>query len=597
MRLVNSTTLKLKEFLDNDIPPYAILSHTWGAEEISYQDACDACDPKSSVWRKKGFAKIRGCCAQARVVELEWVWIDTCCIDKTSSSELSEAINSMYKWYEKADICYAYLEDVPTSLPQFDVNLFLEARWFTRGWTLQELVAPRIVEFYAKDWTEVGTKFSLRSLLSKRTGMDEALLLCQKSPSRYPIAQRMSWASERKTTRVEDRAYCLFGLFGVNMPLLYGEGSRAFGRLQEEILRRYEDYSIFLWTTVIETSTFFARDTSSFRDGKPLPLQKEFLRWSDMTTCPPSMLKHCLARQDPRFSWVSPAAASVINNAKFEPPSITSRGLRITLLVTDRIPNMPLFGTTLAWTFCLHKGAAQPRLLCIRYAQQAEGTLLRQRATVLDCIDPNDLAAFHPQELYLPLDSNFGQESILLQPGFSHSWCTVCVRILKPLIARDVDILESESHQLDQYYIRERTSTFATSWNRDFISHGFRFLVIRAHILLNAKLCCVPICVGKTGGVRYVCDVQISDEEEIGPEEFLALKKEFQSRYARLTDRAQLTLENGDSLFISLRPLSKKVWVEVRGSGFGDKEEMGEYEMEVDSAHLVKRPPAPGPPD
>jgi len=570
MRLVNSTTLELKEFLDNDIPPYAILSHTWGAEEISYQDACD---PKSSGRLKKGFAKIRGCCDQARMVELEWVWIDTCCIDKTSSAELSEAINSMYKWYQNADICYAYLEDVPTSLPEFSVNLFLKARWFTRGWTLQELVAPRIVEFYARNWTEIGTKFSLRSLLSKRTGMDEALLLCQKPPSRYPISQRMSWASERETTRVEDRAYCLFGLFGVNMPLLYGEGSRAFGRLQEEILRRYEDYSIFLWTSIIETSTFLARDAFSFQDGKPLPLQQEFLRWSDMTTCPPSMLKHCLARQDPRFSWVTPDAASVINDAKFEPPSITSRGLRITLLVTDRIPNMPLFGTTLAWTFCLHKAAAQTRLLCIRYAQQAEGTLLRQRTTVLDCIDPKDLAAFHPQELYLPLDSNFGQEYIALQPGSSQNWRALCVTIIKPLGADNVNILESESdiRLLDRNYILRRTSKVATSWNRDFMSHGLEFVMIRVHIMLNKKLCCVPICVGKTDGVRYVCDLQIFDKVDVDAEEFRALKKEFQSRYSRLTDRAQLTLENGDSLFISLRPLSKKMWVEVRGSGFGNE--------------------------
>ncbi|KAN0105003.1 Heterokaryon incompatibility protein (HET) domain containing protein [Hyaloscypha variabilis] len=588
MRLVNSTTLELKEFLDNDIPPYAILSHTWGAEEISYQDACDT---KSSGRRKKGFAKIRGCCAQARMVELEWVWIDTCCIDKTSSAELSEAINSMYKWYEKADICYAYLEDVPTSLSEFSINLLLTARWFTRGWTLQELVAPRIVEFYARDWTEIGTKFSLCSLLSKRTGMDEALLLCQKPPSMYPISQCMSWASQRETTRVEDGAYCLFGLFGVNMPLLYGEGSRAFGRLQEEILRRYEDYSIFLWTSNIKNPTFLARYALSFRDEKPISLQQEPLRWSDMTTCPPSMLKHCVARQDPRFSWVTPDAASMINDARFEPPSITSRGLRITLLVTSQIPNILLLGTTLAWTFCLHKAAAQTRLICIRYAE-AEGTLLRQRTRLLDCIDPKDLAAFHPQELYLPLDSNFGQDYIALQPGSGQNWRELCVTIIKPLRVDDVYTLESESDLLGRDYIRQRTSKVAMSWNRDFM-YGFDFAVIRVHIMLNKKLCYVPICVGKEDGVRYVCDLQLSDKVDVSVEEFRALKKEFKSRDARLTDRAQLTLENGKSLFNSLRPLSKKMRVEVRGSGFGDEEEIGEDEMEMDSAHLEIRPPAP----
>jgi hypothetical protein len=127
------------------------------------------------------------------------------------------------------------------------------------------------------------------------------------------------------------------------------------------------------------------------------------------------------------------------------------------------------------------------------------------------------------------------------------------------------------------------------------MSQSLDFVVIRVHIMLNKKLCCMPICVGKTDGVRYVCDIQISDKVDVDAKEFRALKKEFESRYARLTDRAQLTLENGDSLFISLRPLSKKIWVEVRGSGFGDEEKIGEDEMEIDSAHLEIRPPAPPP--
>jgi hypothetical protein len=156
----------------------------------------------------------------------------------------------------------------------------------------------------------------------------------------------------------------------------------------------------------------------------------------------------------------------------------------------------------------------------------------------------------------------------------------------------DVYILESESDLLGRDYIRQRTSKVAMSWNRDFM-YGFDFAVIRVHIMLNKKLCYVPICVGKEDGVRYVCDLQLSDKVDVSVEEFRALKKEFKSRDARLTDRAQLTLENGKSLFISLRPLSKKMRVEVRGSGFGDEEEIGEDEMEMDSAHLEIRPPAP----
>lgn len=241
MRLLNTTTLQLTQF-HRDIPPYAILSHTWGDEEVTFQEI-DAPERE----KKRGWAKVVGCCRQALMDHLDWVWIDTCCIDKTSSAELSEAINSMYGWYENSQICYAFLEDVPAPNPEFPLNEFKAARWFTRGWCLQELIAPRRLEFYAKDWTEIGTKLSLCRWIRKITSIPESVLLDQ-ALWRCSIAQRMSWASQRRTTRVEDEAYCLLGLFQVNMPMLYGEGRRAFSRLQEEIIKRTEDYSFLLWT-------------------------------------------------------------------------------------------------------------------------------------------------------------------------------------------------------------------------------------------------------------------------------------------------------------------------------------------------------------
>ncbi|KAG7291049.1 hypothetical protein NEMBOFW57_001059 [Staphylotrichum longicolle] len=224
MRLLNTTTLELKQFFSN-IPPYAILSHTWGEEEVSYQEI-----DQPGRDRKKGFAKILGCCRQAVMDELQWAWIDTCCIDKTSSAELSEAINSMYAWYRDSHVCYVYLEDISSRGPGADG-------------------APYTVEFYSASWDEIGTKFGLCDEIEAVTTVPRAVLLGQDNAmEQCCIAQKMSWASTRETTRVEDEAYCLLGLFGINMPMLYGEGERVFQRLQEEIIRQTEDYSFLLWT-------------------------------------------------------------------------------------------------------------------------------------------------------------------------------------------------------------------------------------------------------------------------------------------------------------------------------------------------------------
>ncbi|KAE8163564.1 heterokaryon incompatibility protein-domain-containing protein [Aspergillus tamarii] len=249
MRLLNVHTLLLEEFNESKAPPYAILSHTWGDDEVSFDDIQGTSDKYT---KKTGYEKIHKTCNQAIYDDLEYAWIDTCCIDKSSSAELSESINSMFRWYEKAETCYAFLDDVP------DIS-FRKSRWFTRGWTLQELLAPRNVTFFGYDWSFIGTRTGLIEEISKATGIDR-MFLCdhdsghgdgEQFPSlsihKASIAARMSWASSRKTTRLEDMAYCLFGLFDVNMPLIYGEGQKAFLRLQEEIMKRYNDHSIFAW--------------------------------------------------------------------------------------------------------------------------------------------------------------------------------------------------------------------------------------------------------------------------------------------------------------------------------------------------------------
>jgi hypothetical protein len=246
MRLINTTTFKLEEFIDKDVPPYAILSHTWGKEEASIQEM-QGCD--EIVRKKAGYNKIKHCCDVAKSDGFSHAWVDTCCIDKTSSSELSEAINSMYRWYSTADVCFVYLSDVPsTGDPKAYGSDFSRSRWFTRGWTLQELVAPSVVIFFGSDWKQIGSKSSLRKSIIETTGIHLSILLGS-SPENASIAQRMSWAAKRETTRSEDLAYCLMGLFHVHMPMIYGEGGEhAFLRLQEEILKISDDESIFAWT-------------------------------------------------------------------------------------------------------------------------------------------------------------------------------------------------------------------------------------------------------------------------------------------------------------------------------------------------------------
>lgn len=215
MRLLNVKAMQLEEYIGDKFPKYA-----------SRQSQSDG---------------------------IGYVWIDTCCIDKSSSTELSESINSMYRWYQKSALCYAYLEDVTSISSMSEIhseNLeFRCSRWFTRGWTLQELIAPGMVLFFGKNWTSLGDKLDLSSLITSITRIHEDVLQNPHTVSRMSVAKRMSWAASRETTRIEDVAYSLLGIFDVNMPLLYGEGEKAFMRLQEEILKKLDDQSLFAWNS------------------------------------------------------------------------------------------------------------------------------------------------------------------------------------------------------------------------------------------------------------------------------------------------------------------------------------------------------------
>lgn len=256
LQIHGSDKLSLVELLPDNLPPYAILSHTWGPpnEEVTYQDFLDGKGKE-----KIGYRKLIRCGQQAAQDGFQYFWVDTCCIDKTSSAELSEAINSMYSWYQLADVCYAYLADIGPK------DSFTTSKWFTRGWTLQELLAPEEMIFFDEKWFLLGTRAGLREQIFQRTQIPVNVLSQAEPLEHFSAAQRMSWAAERKTTRIEDIAYCLLGIFNINMPLIYGEGENAFIRLQEEILKISDDHSIFAWRSTDDRGGCLATSPASFR--------------------------------------------------------------------------------------------------------------------------------------------------------------------------------------------------------------------------------------------------------------------------------------------------------------------------------------------
>lgn len=291
MRLLNTETVELHEFFEKNIPIYAILSHRWELEEITFKDVMKRRNLEAAGWNK-----VKQCCTFVRGLGLNWVWIDTCCIDKRSSAELSEAIHSMYRWYADAHVCFVYLNDVhcrseevqsyrlltdPVSTGLLNSSfgkgpgeahtqpisfqteaMFADSAWFTRGWTLQELLAPEILIFVDSSWRIFGSKNTMNLLASSVTGIVDVANVSLHNAS---IATKMSWAAKRECTRPEDLAYSLMGVFEVKMPLLYGEGGEsAFARLQLEILEKSGDESIFAFQSTTTRVDILAPSPSHF---------------------------------------------------------------------------------------------------------------------------------------------------------------------------------------------------------------------------------------------------------------------------------------------------------------------------------------------
>jgi hypothetical protein len=267
----HSLHISFCEFFGSDIPPYAILSHRWREDEVLYDDM--VATDRSIAHSKNGYAKLEMTCRLALENGLHYVWSDTCCIDKSSSAELSEAINSMYSYYTNSAWCIAYLDDVFFDQQWPEVSLqasqiFPRAVWFTRGWTLQELIAPCNLTFFAKSWNKIGTKADLSHQISVVSNIAVKILEDRELLSTIGVSEKMSWAATRVTMRPEDEAYSLMGLFGVNMATLYGEGrSNAFRRLQLEIMRITTDHTLFAWEAKTTNGDMLAPNVSCFSNG------------------------------------------------------------------------------------------------------------------------------------------------------------------------------------------------------------------------------------------------------------------------------------------------------------------------------------------
>ncbi|KAH9942529.1 heterokaryon incompatibility protein-domain-containing protein [Epithele typhae] len=245
MRLLATDTGLMSEFTDPTEVKYAILSHVWARKtsdndtsygpELTYDDYIRIRTKQGNKpILKKLPSKVRRSCEVAKRHGISFIWIDTCCINKSSSSELSEAINSMYRWYSLAQVCYAYLYDVDHAKTKFH-----DSEWFERGWTLQELIAPPVVLFFDSEWQMIGSRYDLSDEIQSITNIDRAVLRKERQISDVCVAQRMSWAASRKTTREEDKAYCLVGIFDVHLPPSTANANTPLSASKRPSSRRY----------------------------------------------------------------------------------------------------------------------------------------------------------------------------------------------------------------------------------------------------------------------------------------------------------------------------------------------------------------------
>jgi hypothetical protein len=504
MRLLKTDGLEISltsSLWDHEIPSYAILSHAWGDSEPTFEDM-----QTGNAKNLPGWKKIEYAARQALKDGHKHLWVDTVCIDKRDSTELFEAINSMFRWYAEAEVCYVYLVDV------HHAQELEHSRWFKRGWTLQEMLAPAYVSFYSASWTHLGSKTdeALRDPILRASGItkSQADVLAVFKADDWTVAERMSWASKRMTTRKEDRAYSLLGLFGVHIPLLYGEGDRAFIRLQQEIMRISDDHSLFAWT-----------DEELLKEAPCGLLARSPAQFAKLVVCDKKHWTHSGAAED----------------QVYEPHTMTNQGIHINLtLVRTAEPN-------------------------VYYGMLGYGSSLDRPAIVVKRIRRNEFARIQPGVLLsgedLPRISGRGRLHRL-------------VFRQRPPIEKSINSKSTPMFWLDYSGLAEhgiflhRVSPLA-SWNPHrslvqdvspefiFQYHHPQYDLIRIHLRLRADGSC-----RLTSEISWLNDVQMANLPVINPssttfgpefwiifEFFPGISSSSMSVWARITEETEETEE------------------------------------------------------
>lgn len=474
------------------VPAYAILSHTWGEQEGTFKDLEKHQNVELTAGTlKAGYQKILFCAQQAKRDGLDHFWIDSCCIDKSNSTELSEAINSMFRWYQNAVKCYVYLSDVQNSTLDQDGEFALRrSRWFTRGWTLQELLAPTVVEFFSSEGVQLGNKESLRSVIHEITGVPVEAL-SGSTLSDFSVDDRFCWAKDRQTTREEDRAYCLLGIFSVHLPLIYGEGEEnALYRLRDAVLMKNDKghnqssgerlRKVCSWLSAPDPSTNYhkAHKLRQADTGLWLLKSTKFTTWKDRaasrlwlygipgcgkTILSSTIIEHLLQYCKNNITMVTVYFYFDFNDAQKQAPELMLRSLLCQLLSSFR--TIPKFIDVL-FSSC-QNGQRQPSPHALLESLRQMLQLFTQVYIVLDALDE----CTQRQEMMNVLESVAGWQLDNMHLLMTSRQERDIERSLENCVDEEEKVcLQSDVVDKDiQQYVQERLSVGRdlVKWNRD----------------------------------------------------------------------------------------------------------------------------------
>jgi hypothetical protein len=555
-----------KDIVSNeDIPPYAILSHTWGEQEVVFDNLNDIENTDDiNAQSKEGYRKIRFCAQQAKLDGLDYFWVDTCCIDKANNKELSKAINSMFRWYRNAKRCYVFLSDVENDTLEGDgESVFKQSRWFDRGWTLQELLAPQSVEFFSKNGARLGDKESLKHAIHEVTGIPFKALLGS-DMSEFDVVERFSWAANRQTTEEEDGAYCLFGIFDIHLPLIYGEGKeKALKRLKKEIEVASEDVAgaftnsteirsrgqeemrgkIYSWLSAPDPSTNYhkAHKQRQAKTGLWLLDSASFIKWKagaasrlwlygipgcGKTILSSTVIEHLLQHCHGNASMVTAYFYFDFNDTQKQDPELMFRSLLRQLLQHSvKIPK----AVNALFSAC-ENGHRQPSLHALLELTPQVMQQFAHAYIVLDALDEctqrqelmdvlETVAAWQLGNVHLLMTSRKERDIESSLDSYVKEEDTVCLQ--RDVVDRDI-----------QRYIQQRLSDdkTLTKWNKDAavrqkieaaLMHGARGMYVFKQFFTELKLTIVHVPMGCMP-VRHVGKVSQSNDAAQVPRHFAA---------------------------------------------------------------------------